>query len=210
MRACCNGAGMGGSVERNNMRLGKNLVLGIVVVALSTGVACHRKKPNIPAKAQPPTIEQPTIPPVATQPAPTPPTVTPGEAQPTPAESEPVKAKKPKRHRRTVPATNNAANTPPKATPKPDTAQPDTNVQITAEIPETVANARRQQTEGLLQAAEANLKKINRSLSDGEESMQRQVRNYITQSRLAMQDGDLERAYQLASKAQQLSQELIK
>ena len=191
------------------MRLGQKLALAVVLLALSTGVACHRKRPNIPAKVQPPTIEQPTIPPVATQPAPTPPTVTPGETQPAPAEPAPVTAKKPKRHRKTVPA-NTATNTPPKPAPKAETVAPDTNVQITAEIPQNVANARRQQTEGLLQAAETNLKKINRTLTDGEESMQRQVRNYITQSRLAMQDGDLDRAYQLASKAQQLSQELIK
>ncbi|HEU5402894.1 MAG TPA: hypothetical protein VFU86_16155 [Terriglobales bacterium] len=192
------------------MRLDRNFILAVVLLALSTGVACHRKKPNIPAKAQPPAIEQPTIPPVANQPAPTPPTVTPGEEQPAPTEPAPVKAKKPKRHRRTVPATNNAANTPSKPAPKPESTPPDSNVQITAEIPQNVANERRQQTEGLLQTAEANLKKINRTLTDGEESMQRQVRNYITQSRLAMQDGDLDRAYQLANKAQLLSQELVK
>lgn len=190
------------------MRLGRNIVWAVVLFSVVTSVGCHRKKPRIPAKVQPPTIEQPTIPPVATQPAPTPPTVTPGETQPAPAEPAPVATKKPKRHRKSVPATANS--TPPKQAPKPDTPQPDTNVQITAEIPQNVATARRQQTEGLLQAAEGNLKKVNRALSDGEESMQRQVRNYITQSRLAMQDGDLERAYQLASKAQQLSQELIK
>jgi hypothetical protein len=190
------------------MRLGQNLVLAVVVLALSTGVACHKKTPNIPAKAQPPTIEQPTIPPVANQPAPTPPTVTPSE-NPVPSEPATAKASKPRRRRRPV-QSNSATNTPPKTAPKPDTAQPDTNVQITAEIPQNVANARRQQTEGLLQTAETNLKKINRSLTDGEESMQRQVRNYITQARLAMQDGDLDRAYNFASKAQQLSQELIK
>jgi hypothetical protein len=191
------------------MRLGRNIALAVVLFSVATSVGCHRKKPRIPAKAQPPTIEQPTIPPVATQPLPTPPTVTPGETQPVPTETAPVTAKKPKRHRKTVPA-NTANSAPPKVVPKAETPQPDTNVQITAEIPQNVANARRQQTEGLLQAAEGNLKKINRTLSDGEEGMQRQVRNYITQSRLAMQDGDLERAYQLASKAQQLSQELIK
>ncbi len=191
------------------MRLGRNLVLAVTMLALSTGVACHRKKPNIPAKAQPPILEQPTIPPVATQPAPTPPTVTPGETQPTPTEPEPAKAKKPKHHRRTT--NTAAASTPPKPAPKPpETPQPDTNVQITAEIPQNVANARLQQTEGLLQAAEANLRRINRTLSDGEESMQRQVRNYIAQSRLAMKDGDVDRAYQLANKAQLLSQELVK
>jgi len=83
-------------------------------------------------------------------------------------------------------------------------------VQISAEVPPPAANLRRQQTEGLLQSAEWNLKRINRSLTDGEESMQRQVRNFITQSRLALGDGDLERAYNLATKANLLSQELAK
>ncbi|MDT8070791.1 MAG: hypothetical protein ROO76_21735 [Terriglobia bacterium] len=190
------------------MRIGRNLLLATVALALSMGTGCHRRKPKIPVKAQPPTIEQPTIPPVASQPEPTPPTVTPGEAQPLPAEPAPVKTKKPKRHRKPLPTTANTP--PPKPAPKPETPQPDTGVQITADIPQNVANERRQQTEGLLQAAEGNLKRINRTLTDGEESMQRQVRNYITQSRLAMQDGDIDRAYQLAYKAQQLSQELVK
>jgi hypothetical protein len=208
MNTASHSAATRGSCKRRHMRLCKKLVLAVTLLALSTGVACHRKKPNIPAKAQPPTLEQPTIPPVASQPQPTPPTVTPGETQPAPKETAPVTAKKRLRHHKPAPASA-VNNPPPKPVSKPETT-PDTNVQITAEIPQNVANARRQQTEGLLQAAEGNLKKINRGLSDSEESMQRQVRNYITQSRLAMQDGDLDRAYQLANKAQLLSQELVK
>jgi hypothetical protein len=190
------------------MRLGQNLVLSVVLVALSTSVACHRKKPNIPAKAQPPTIEQPTIPPVASQPLPTPPTVTPTEPQPTTPAPAPTKSKT-RRRKKPVPAPTITSNKPPQPA-KPTEPAPDTNVQIQAEVPQGAANERRQQTEGLLQVAEGNLKKINRNLSDGEQSMQRQVRNFITQSRLAMQDGDLERAYNLATKAQLLSQELAK
>ena len=208
MNNACHSAVTSGSGKRSYMKLGQNLVLAVVLLALSTGVACHRKKPNIPAKTQPPTLEQPTIPPVASQPQPTPPTVSPGETQPAPKETAPVTAKR--RPRRRKPASTAATNNPPKPTPKQEAPQPDSNIQITAEMPQNVANERRQQTEGFLQAAEANLKKINRSLSDGEESMQRQVRNYITQSRLAMQDGDLDRAYQFANKAQLLSQELVK
>jgi hypothetical protein len=83
-------------------------------------------------------------------------------------------------------------------------------VQISAEVPQPAANLRRQQTESLLQAAEWNLKRVNRTLTDGEESMQHQVRNFITQSRLALTDGDVERAYNLATKASLLSQELVK
>lgn len=191
--------------KRNRMRLGRNFVLSVVLMALSMSVACHRKKPNIPAKAQPPTIEQPTIPPVASQPLPTPPTVTPTEPQPTPPAPTPTKSKT-RRRKKPTPSPTITTNKP----PQPAEPAPDTNVQIQAEVPQGAANERRQQTEGLLQVAEGNLKKINRNLSDGEQSMQRQVRNFITQSRLAMQDGDLERAYNLATKAQLLSQELVK
>lgn len=68
----------------------------------------------------------------------------------------------------------------------------------------------RRGTEQLLQSAESNLRKVSRTLSDSEQAMARQVRNYITQSRLATQDGDLERAYKLAVKANLLSGELAK
>ena len=67
-----------------------------------------------------------------------------------------------------------------------------------------------QNTEQLLQSAEANLRRVNRQLSDPEQGMMRQIRNYIAQSRLATHDGDLERAYNLAIKANLLSNELAK
>ena len=72
------------------------------------------------------------------------------------------------------------------------------------------ADRARQQTSGLLGAAESNLSNIHRSLSVDEQNMVSQIRNYIAQSRKAMTDGDLERAYNLANKAILLSSELMK
>ena len=79
-------------------------------------------------------------------------------------------------------------------------------MQIAAQAPQGTA----QNTEQLLQAAEGNLRKVTRQLSDGEQAMLRQARNYIAQSRSASQEGDLERAYNLAMKANLLSGELAK
>lgn len=195
------------------MRLGRNLVLGATVLIVLAGAGCKKRKPQVPAQAAPPTINQPTVPPVASQPLPTPPTVTNEPPQPgatTPATSTAKKTRI--RRRKPVAASTTAETTP---APKPGTRKAentpgDANVQISAEVPQPAANLRRQQTESLLQSAEWNLKRVSRTLTGGEESMQRQVRNFITQSRLALQDGDVERAYNLATKASLLSQELVK
>lgn len=79
-------------------------------------------------------------------------------------------------------------------------------MQIGAQVPAATV----QSTEQLLQTAENNLRRVTRQLNDGEQAMLRQVRNYITQSRTASRDGDLERAYNLAMKANLLSGELAK
>jgi hypothetical protein len=202
------------------MRLGRNLVLGVMVLILAAGVGCKKRKPQIPAQVTPPKINQPSVPPVASQPLPTPPTVTNEPPQPgnTVPSTSTAKKTRIRRKKSVAPVTSATADT----TPAPKTGTPgthksgsdstpgDTNVQISAEVPQPAANLRRQQTESLLQAAEWNLKRVNRTLTDGEESMQHQVRNFITQSRLALTDGDVERAYNLATKASLLSQELVK
>jgi hypothetical protein len=201
------------------MRFAKNVVLTITVLALLGAVGCKKKKPNLPAQTQPPTVSQPEPEKPPAEPKPeeiplTQPPVTETTPEPLPP------APKPKPHsRRKKPTPQPNAGTPtetkpgvakPATTSKPADNKPSENVQISAEVPQNVANQRRQQTEDLLNTAETNLKKVTRSLTDGEQSMQRQVRNFITQSRLAVQDGDFERAYNLATKAQQLSQELVK
>ena len=63
----------------------------------------------------------------------------------------------------------------------------------------------------MLGTTEANLKKIaGRQLSSKEQDMVNQTRQFMTQSKAAVDAGDLERARTLAWKAQLLSEELVK
>jgi hypothetical protein len=193
-----------------------------LVLALALATGCNRNKNrSIPPQATAPVI---TVPPT-TQPSPappvqtTPPPATDAEtgviAQPSGGQAN----KKPKPQKNsTRKITPTAPKQPPPA--QPTAAQPaqpapqkppasggnEGQGQIAAQVPQGTAY----NTEQLLQTAEGNLRKVTRQLSDAEQAMLRQVRNYIAQSRSATQDGDLERAYNLAMKANLLSGELAK
>jgi hypothetical protein len=63
----------------------------------------------------------------------------------------------------------------------------------------------------MLAATEANLKKIaGQQLSSNQQEMVNQIRQFMEQSKAAVEAGDLERARTLAWKAQLLSDELVK
>jgi len=97
---------------------------------------------------------------------------------------------------------------PPKAEPVKPVA-PSTSVQITA-VPRAAVQSQKQDTEQLLRNSQGRLAGINRPLSESEQGMLRQARNYISQSNQALQGGDIERAYNLAVKANLLTNELTK
>jgi hypothetical protein len=64
-------------------------------------------------------------------------------------------------------------------------------------------------TKELLDSSEANLKKISaRSLNGSQQDTVKQIESYIDQARKAADDGDVQRAYNLAVKANLLSAEL--
>jgi outer membrane biosynthesis protein TonB len=193
-----------------------------LVLALAFASGCSRNKnrqtspqATVPVIAVPPTAQagQHPAPPVQTTPPPATSAETGAIRQPSASQA---KAKpKPQKNsaRKTAPAAAKQAPTAqvaPPAQPSPQkppaAASSEGQVQIAAQVPQGTA----QNTEQLLQAAEGNLRKVTRQLSDGEQAMLRQARNYITQSRSATQDGDLERAYNLAMKANLLSGELAK
>ena len=92
--------------------------------------------------------------------------------------------------------------------PKP--AGPDSSVQITAAAPRSAVQSQTQNTEQLLRSSESKLAGLNRPLNGSEQSMANQARNYISQSHQAMQEGEIERAYNLAVKASLLAAELAK
>lgn len=182
----------------------------LLLLALVFSAGCKKNKPVAPP-APAPALTAPPAPQVEQQPAPPVQTTSPPatDAQ-TGAIPQPSTTSKPK------PRNNSAHKTAPQQ-PKPVQPEPEKpatpasendsqQMQIAAQAPEGTA----QNTEQLLQTSEANLRKVNRQLSDSEQAMMRQARNYITQSRLASHDGDLERAYNLAIKANLLAGELAK
>lgn len=64
-------------------------------------------------------------------------------------------------------------------------------------------------TDQLLQATEANLRRINRQLSPAEQKTVDEIKNYMQRARSAQTDGDLNLAHNYAVKAHQLSDVLV-
>lgn len=200
----------------------KFVVVMVIAMAMLSLAGCRKKKPALPAP-QVPTITvpvQPTPPPEA---ATTAPSTTPSDATTTPGTNttKPAATKpKPKHHpaKKTATATTPAKpaaipadTTVAKYNPKPGGDGNGSGVQLSADVPQGEATQRKQETNQLLEATETNIRKVGgRSLNDFDQATMRQIRNYITQSRLAVQDGDLERAYNLATKANLLCNELVK
>ncbi len=187
------------------MKAGTKLLAASTLVLVLFGNGCNvfHKKPA-PPPSIPPSIEHRQI--DLPQPQPTPPPSPQPAPPPQPTTESPKQ--KPK-HMHTPPK---RVIVPPPAetesTPEPPKPEPDAS--INAPMTNAQAEQQKQQTTSLLGSAESNLANIRRSLNADEQQMVSQIRNYITQSRKAMTDGDLERAYNLANKANLLSGELVK
>ena len=88
---------------------------------------------------------------------------------------------------------------------------PDPTAQLSPSFTQGQASHQRQNTTRLLAATDANLTKISsRQLSSSQQDMVNQIRKYMEQAKAADATGDLQRAHNLALKAQQLSNELVK
>jgi hypothetical protein len=117
-------------------------------------------------------------------------------------------APKPKTHitRKTVPP-------PPPEPPKKAVENSSTqnqSGQLTASVNRDQALHQQVDTVQLITAAENTLRNITRPLNSDEQAIVQHIRSYIKDSQTATNAGDLERAYNLAFKAHQLSDELIK
>ncbi len=188
------------------MRPGKSTLAAVVALLLIAN-GCEgpfKKKKPAPPPSIPPTIEkQPKI--EIPQPQPTPPP----QPKTEPTTQTPVPQPKPQPKRKPTKKVV-VPPAPAETTPPPSPAKPAPDTSINAPMTNQQADRERQQTAGLLGSAENNLANIHRSLNVDEQNMVSQIRNYIAQSRKAMSDGDLERAYNLANKANLLSSELMK
>jgi hypothetical protein len=117
----------------------------------------------------------------------------------------------------TNPATGSAPNTggsvpctPPKVIVQHGgTSEP--SIQVAGGTGGDQASHQKDSANQMLDTTEANLKKIgDRQLNTEQQDMVTQIHQFMTQSKAAVGDGDLERARTLAWKAQLLSEELVK
>lgn len=193
-------------------RFSTNTGLIVVTWALLLIFGCHKKKPPIPPEETPPTLisEMPIEPEPSEEQTPS--------GQEAVNNKEPEKPAPPKHPRHTPPkkivvddsekpsTTEEAKNSPPTPTaPTP----PRVVIQPSGGAPQDGVNYQAT-TQQLLDGAENNLRNLKRQLSDNEQSMASQIRDYIAQSKKATSEGDDVRAHNLAFKARLLSDELVK
>jgi ElaB/YqjD/DUF883 family membrane-anchored ribosome-binding protein len=209
------------------MEAQRKFVTLLLLLALMFTEACNKKKPPLPPQAQAPTIAE-TLPDEIPEDTEVPPSEI---AQlPPPAPTVKTKPKKPPRvtTKKTNPPTSTASApaTPPPAatTPPPQSNQAVASLRpphnpvtenapdmaVGAAIPSEKVTKQKEDTAHMVDATENVLKNITRPLSDEEKSMRTQIQSYIQQSRKATTDGDFERAYNLAKKAQVLADALVK
>lgn len=130
-----------------------------------------------------------------------------------PATTKPLAKKKtpPKKRR----ATSKTATPQPGGSPEKrvvhNGSATEPSAQISPSVPQQQASSQLQNTNTLLSTADANLKSISGApLNSSQEDMVNQVRTYMEQAKAAAAAGDVERANNLATKAQLLSAELAK
>jgi hypothetical protein len=168
--------------------------------------AGQENKPDTEAPApKESTPEVPTTQQPAKPPAPEPPQQTASDSPKKASAKKPKK--KPTSHRAKQPD-------PPSATPTKKVVAnggtSETEIQISPRMSDKQQADERQKISNLIWAAETNLQKVSgRTLNDSQEEMAQQIRMYMEQSKQASGQGDLQRAKNLASKADLLSVELV-
>ena len=123
-----------------------------------------------------------------------------------PAESTGAKTRK---HRRTHKA-NAPAGTGPTKTVVRNGGTADPTVDLSPGLSQQQASRQSESTKQLLANSEADLGKISgRQLSANQQDTVKQIKSYLDQARKAVIDGDVQRAHNLAVKANLLSAELV-
>jgi hypothetical protein len=123
---------------------------------------------------------------------------------------------KTKKHHRTSKSDAPSAN-PGKADSQPNVVKngsvPDPETTLAPSVNREQASRQAESTKQLLDSSDANLKAIKisgRKLTASEQETAAQIQSYMDQAKKATEDGDAQRAYNLAVKANLLSAELAK
>jgi hypothetical protein len=124
--------------------------------------------------------------------------------------SSPAKSKRRKPSQKHHPVAVNPGEPPKKVVVQHGSA-PDPVVKISPPLSHQQAARQRQATNDLLAASSANLKELaGRQLNSNQQDTVSQIRNYMELAKAANNSGDMQRAQNLASKAKQLSDDLVK
>jgi hypothetical protein len=202
------------------MYIGRKFVTLLLFLALLLTEACNKKKPALPPRSIAPTVAEELPAEIPETQESSTPEVAQTPVQPPPVKTKPKKAPKstakktaPPNPTPPAPAPATATNTTTVATLRPPRtgaveAPPDTA--IAAAIPSEEAIRQKERTAQIVESTENSLKNMTRSLNDEEKSMRTQIQSYLQQSKKATSDGDIERAYHLARKAQLLAEALLK
>jgi outer membrane biosynthesis protein TonB len=195
------------------------VLLAVIMVAVSSGCA-HKKTPLVMPQEQPPAIAPtPTPTPQATaqqppaqatpQPSPSP--------QPSPEQTETVQKPKPRTKHAggrkpspSVPGNTEKGGTETAHNVKPKIIENGNLPPATNSTAATVVSQEQAGTEQLLQNTENAINGIKRQLTQNEQAMLAQIRDFISQSRDAIKKNDLASARKLAVKAHLFSDELLK
>ena len=106
--------------------------------------------------------------------------------------------------------TGKASGTAPKKKVVHNGSTTEPTVQIAPGVPGRQASKALQNTNQLLATTDANLKKLSgRTLTPAQQDTLTQIKNYVSQARKAADNGDPQRAYNLAHKANLLTTELV-
>ena len=138
---------------------------------------------------------------------------TPGSAQPCPTPSQnPAVGQPPcsttKKHRKPKPPVPPNSDSSKKIVRNGGTSEP--AVQLAPDVPPQQSSQESQTAAELLASTDANLKQaVGRSLTAEQQDTVKQVKNYMEQAKAAATDGDVQRAYNLALKANLLSADLV-
>ena len=210
------------------MNFQRKFVIPVLLLLPLLTNACNKKKPVLLPQAQAPTTVAEVLPDEIPEKPETPITeVAPAPVPPPPAKTKPKKPARTQTSRKSNPPASSPSVPPPSAAsssaannnqqqvaalhpPHNPASDSSTDMAIVAAIPTQQATQQKEETAHMVDATENALKNITRSLSDDEKAMRMQIQSYIQQSRKATADGDFERAYNLAKKAQLLADALIK
>jgi hypothetical protein len=141
----------------------------------------------------------------------TPPQTSPAPTASSPAKTSKLPPKKARHHRKTRPKTVVPAADPPQKVVVRHGGTSEAQPQIAPVAPQNQDSAERRKAGQLLTATDANLKSLlGRTLTPEQQTTVAQARLFMGQARAALDAGDLTQGYNLASKANTLSEELVK